>query len=203
MILQQQADQARFSQPLTPLRSKGMKKPLLLSLVPLIVLPTLAYGSSYAPLADFSAVSKNPQCRLITIHESFLKTWTPPARFFAVPPYPNAVLASAVPSGSAQIHGQAYQTLPSAVLLTADPPEKIMEFYKRSLGAGWFQAEDLGILYFYRLPSPVASGSGLTRQLMSKPGSIPHIAIDTELGPCDQSIGRGARTRITVVSSPR
>ncbi len=30
-----------------------------------------------------------------------------------------------------------------------------------------------------------------------------NIAIDTELSPCDREIGRGARTRITVVSPPR
>ena len=179
-----------------------MKK-YLLSLVSLIVLPTFAYGSSYAPLADFSAVSKNPQCRLTSMHESFLNNWTPPAQYFMVPPYPNAVLASAMPSGKAQIHGQAYQTLPSAVLLTPDPPEKILEFYKNRLGAGWFQAEDLGMIYLYRLPRPVESGSALTQQLMSKPGSIANVAIDTELSPCDQTIGRGARTRITVVSPPR
>lgn len=180
-----------------------MKKFHLLSLVFLIILPTLAYGNSYAPIADFSAVSKNPQCRLTAMQESFLKNWTPPAQYFMVPPYPNAVLASAMPSGNAQIHGQAYQTLPSAVLLTPDPPEKILEFYKSRLGTGWFQAEDLGMIYLYRLPRPVASGSALTQQLMSKPGSIPNIAIDTELSPCDQTIGRGARTRITVVSPPR
>jgi hypothetical protein len=180
-----------------------MKKFHLLSLASLIVLPTLAYGSSYAPIADFSAVSKNPQCRLTTMQESFLNNWTPPAQYFMVPPYPNAVLASAMPSGNAQIHGQTYQTLPSAVLLTTDPPEKILEFYKRSLGATWFQAEDMGMLYLYRLPRPMASGAALTQQLMNKPGSIPNIAIDTELGPCDQTIGRGARTRITVVAPPR
>jgi hypothetical protein len=180
-----------------------MKKSHLLSLVTLIVFPTLAHASSYAPLADFSAVSNNPQCRLTTMQESFLKNWTPPAQYFMIPPYPNAVLASAMPSGSAQIHGQSYQTLPSAVLLTPDPPEKILEFYKRSLGVGWFQAEDLDMIYFYRLPRPVASGDVLTQQLMGKPGSIPHIAIDRELGPCDQHMGRGARTRITVVSPPR
>jgi len=184
-------------------RSTGMKKFHLLSLVFLIVLPTLAYGGSYAPIADFSAVSKNPQCRLTTMHESFLNNWTPPAQYFMVPPYPNAVLASAMPSGNAQIHGQAYQTLPSAVLLSSDPPEKILEFYKSRLGPGWFQAEDLDMIYLYRLPRPVASGTALTQQLMSRPGSIPNIAIDTELSPCDQIIGRGARTRITVVSPPR
>lgn len=180
-----------------------MKKFHQLSLVSLIVLPTLAYAGSYAPLADFSAVSKNPQCRLTTMHESFLNNWTPPAQYFPVPPYPNAVLASAMPSGNAQIHGQGYQTFPSAVLLTPDPPAKILEFYKGSVGETWFEAEDMGMLYLYRLPTPVASGDALTRQLMSKPGSIPHIAIDTELSPCDQAIGRGAQTRITVVAPPR
>lgn len=180
-----------------------MKKFHLLSLVFLIVLPTFASAGSYAPLADFSAVSNNPQCRLTTMQKSFLSNWTPPAQYFMVPPYPNAVLANAMPSGNAQIHGQSYQTIPSAVLFTPDPPEKILEFYKRSLGASWFQAEDLGMLYLYRLPRPVASGEVLTQQLMSRPGSIPHIAIDTELSPCDQAIGRGARTRITVVTPPR
>jgi hypothetical protein len=180
-----------------------MKPFHLLNLVSLIILPTLAYGSSYAPLADFSSVSKNPECRLTSMHESFLHHWTPPAHFFMIPPYPNAVLVSAMPSGNAQVHGQAYQTLPSAVLLTPDLPEKVLEFYKRSLGAGWFQAEDLGMIYLYRLPRPVTSGTALTQQLMSKPGSIPHIALDMGLHPCDQQIGRGARTRITVVAPPR
>ncbi|MCA9499101.1 MAG: hypothetical protein MRJ67_15225 [Nitrospirales bacterium] len=180
-----------------------MKTPYMLNLVSLIVFPTLTYASSYAPLADFSAVSKNPQCRLTSMQESFLNNWTPPAQFFMVPSYPNAVLASAMPSGNAQIHGQAYQTIPSAVLLTPDPPEKILEFYKSNLGENWFHAEDIGIFYLYRLPHPVASGEALTRQLMSKPGSIPNIAIDTQLSPCDQAIGQGARTRITVVSPPR
>lgn len=180
-----------------------MKKSYLLRLVSLIVFPTLAHAGSYAPLADFSAVSKNPQCRLTAMQESFLKSWTPPPQFFLVPPYPNAVLASAMPSGNAQIHGHAYQTIPSAVLLTPDPPEKVLEFYKRSLGASWFHAEDIDMIYLYRLPRPVASGEVLTRQLMSKPGSIPSIAIDTQLSPCDQAIGRGAQTRITLVSPPR
>lgn len=180
-----------------------MKKFHLLCLIFLIILPTFAYAGSYAPLADFSAVSKNPQCRLTSMHESFLSNWTPPAQYFVVPPYPNAVLASAMPSGNAQIHGQTYKTFPSAVLLTPDPPEKILEFYKRSVGAGWFHAEDIGMHYLYRLPQPASSGAALTQQLMSKPGSIPHIAIDTELSPCDQAIGGGARTRITVVAPPR
>lgn len=175
----------------------------LLSLILLMVLPALAYGSSYAPLADFSLVSENPQCRLTSMHESFLHHWTPPAHFFKIPPYPHAVLVSAMPSGNAQVHGQAYLTLPSAVLLTPDMPEKILEFYKRNLGAGWHQAEDVGLIYLYRLPQPVSSGAVLTEQLMSKPGSIPHIAIDMGLNPCDQKIGRGARTRITIVSPPR
>jgi hypothetical protein len=179
-----------------------MKTFHLMSLV-LLMMPTVVHGSSYAPLADFSAVSKNPQCRLTSMHESFLQHWTPPAQYFPIPPYPNAVMVSAMPSGKAQIHGQAYQTLPSAVLLTPDLPEKILEFYKRNLGAGWHQAEDLGMIYLYRLPRPVSSGSALTQQLMSKPGSIPHIAIDMSLNPCDQQIGRGARTRITVVAPPR
>ena len=180
-----------------------MKKWYWVSLISLTVLPTLAFAEAYAPLADFSTVSKNTQCRLTNMHQSFLNTWTPPAQYFMVPPYPNAVMASAMPSGNAQIHGQAYQTLPSVVLLTPDPPQKIMEYYKGSLGVGWFQAEDLGMIYLYRLPRPVASGEALTQQLMSKPGSIPHIAIDMDLSPCDEQIGRGARTRITVVSPPR
>ena len=133
-----------------------MKKFHLLTLVFLIVVPTVAYGGSYAPIADFSAASRNPQCRLTTMQESFLNNWTPPAQYFMVPPYPNAVLASAMPSGHAQIHGQAYQTLPSAVLLSPDPPEKILEFYKRSLGPGWFHATDMDMIYLYRLPRPVA-----------------------------------------------
>ena len=202
MILPQHATQAIFSNPATA-RSIGMKKFHLLSLVSLIVLPTLTYAGSYAPLADFSLVNNNPQCRLTTMHQSFLNSWTPPAQFFMVPPYPNAVLASAMPSGNAQIHGQAYQTFPSAVLLSPDPPAKILEFYKKSVGATWFQAADMDMLYLYRLPHPVASGEALTQQLMSKPGSIPHIAIDTELNPCDRAIGRGAQTRITVVAPPR
>ena len=70
-----------------------MKKFHLLSLISLIVLPTLADAGSYAPLADFSAVSKNPQCRLTAMQESFLHNWTPPPQYFMVPPYPNAVLA--------------------------------------------------------------------------------------------------------------
>ncbi len=180
-----------------------MKRWCWVSLISLMVLPSTVFAGAYAPLADFSTINNNPQCRLTNMHQSFLKTWTPPAQYFMVPPYPNAVMASAMPSGNAQIHGQAYQTLPSVVLLTPDPPQKILDFYKRSLGVGWFQAEDLDMIYLYRLPLPVASGGALTQQLMSKPGSIPHIAIDTEIGPCDQQIGRGARTRITVVSPPR
>jgi hypothetical protein len=180
-----------------------MKKLYLLSLLWCMVGPALASGGSYAPLADFSSVSKNPQCRLTSMHQSFLNHWTPPSQYFIVPPYPNAVLASALPGGNAQIHGLTYQTLPSAVLLTPDLPERILDFYKRSLGPGWFQAEDLNMIYLYRLPQPVATGSALTQQLMSKPGSIPHIALDMELNPCDQQIGRGARTRITVVAPPR
>ena len=39
----------------------------------LLLLPSLAQAESYAPLADFSAVHQNPQCRLTTLHESFLK----------------------------------------------------------------------------------------------------------------------------------
>lgn len=179
-----------------------MKKSLMI-LALLMMLPTLATGSSYAPPADFSAVSRNPQCRLTSMHQSFLQHWTPPAQYFPIPPYPNAVLVSAIPSGKAQVHGQAYQTLPSAVLLTPDLPDRILEFYKQHLGPEWYQAEDLGMIYLYRLPRPVSSGATLTQQLMSMPGSIPHIAIDMGLNPCDQQIGRGARTRITVVAPPR
>ncbi len=180
-----------------------MKKwPSMLSFV-WVSLSALAFAASYAPVADFSRVANNPQCRLTTMHEAFLKTWTPPTGFFMVPPYPNAVLTSAIPSGKAQAHGQSYQTLPSAVLLSSDPPDKIGEFYKSRLGENWRMTEHRDILYLYRSPQPFASGEALFQQLMSKPGSLPNIAVEGQIPPCDQQLVPGARTRITVVSPPR
>ncbi|MGD9850907.1 MAG: hypothetical protein AB7T38_06555 [Nitrospirales bacterium] len=176
--------------------------PLMISFL-WVLLPAVAFSASYAPVADFSRVANNPQCRLTTMHEAFLKTWTPPAGFFVVPPYPNAVLTSAIPSGKAQVHGQPYQTLPSAVLLSSDPPDKIGEFYKGRLGESWRLTEHGDILYLYRSPQPFASGQALFEQVMSKPGSLPHIAIEGQVGPCDQQLVPGVRTRITIVSPPR
>ncbi len=169
----------------------------------LLFLPGLAYASSYAPLADFSAVRQNAQCQLTTLQESFLKNWTPSADFFLVPAYPQAKLASAIPSGTAKIEGKNYQTFPSAILLSSDSPQAIIAFYKKTLGRGWHQTEDHGLIYIYRMPRPIHSGEALTKQLMSRPGYTPHIAIDTDLKPCDQHLVPGAKTRITVVAAPR
>ena len=181
-----------------------MKISQLSGLLVLMMLPGLAYAGSYAPLADFSKVSNKPQCQLTTsMHQSFLKKWTPPAKYFKIPVYSNAVLVSAIPSGTAKVQGKNYRTFPSAILLSPDSPAKIISFYKQILGVGWFQANDADTMYIYRMPRPVNSGQALTQQLMSKPGYIPYIALDTGLGPCDQLLGNGARTRITVVAAPR
>ncbi|MCA9463090.1 MAG: hypothetical protein KC563_12485 [Nitrospira sp.] len=180
-----------------------MKRWPVFSFLGWMVLPTMALAASYAPVADFSRVGSNPQCRLTTMHESFLNNWTPGANFFQVPAYPNAILTSAMASGKAQVHGRSYQTLPSAVLLSSDPPEAVVEFYQGKLGSGWHRAEDLDMVYLYRAPQPFASGEALTKQLMTMPGSLPHIAIDGEVAPCDQLLVPGARTRITIVSPPR
>ncbi len=180
-----------------------MKKFCLYHLIWLLLLPNLAHASSYAPLADFSAVRQNAQCQLTTLHESFLKDWTPPADYFLVPAYPQAKLASAIPSGTANIKGKNYQTFPSAILLSSDPPQAIIAFYKKTLGRGWHQTDDHGLTYIYRMPRPVSSGETLTQQLMSRPGYTPHIAIDTDLKPCDQYLVPGAQTRITVVAASR
>lgn len=179
-----------------------MKK-YYLFLIWLLLLPNLAQASSYAPLPDFSAVRQNAQCQLTTLHESFLKNWTPPANFFMVPAYPHAKLVSAFPSATANIKGKNYQTFPSAVLLSPDSPETIIAFYIKTLGRGWYQIEDHGIIYVYRMPRPVDSGEALTQHLMSRPGYTPHVAIDTDLKPCDQTLVAGAKTRITVVAAPR
>jgi hypothetical protein len=180
-----------------------MKKYCLFHLLWVLVLPSLAHASSYAPLADFSVVRQNAQCQLTTMQESFLKNWTPPANFFMVPAYPHAKLASAIPSGTANIQGKKYQTFPSAVLLSPDSPETIIAFYQKALGRGWHQTDDHGLTYIYRMPRPINSGEALTQQLMSRPGYTPHIAIDTNLRPCDQQLVPGAKTRITVVAAPR
>lgn len=180
-----------------------MKKLCRYHLVWLLLLPNLANASSYAPLADFSAVRQAAQCQLTTLHESFLKNWTPPADYFMVPAYPNGRLASAIPSGTANIKGKAYKTFPSAMLLSSDSPETIIEFYKTTLGRGWYQTEDQGLIYIYRMPRPVDSGEALTQHLMKSPGYTPHVAIDTDLKPCDQHLLPGAKTRITVVAAPR
>jgi hypothetical protein len=180
-----------------------MKKFCLYHLVWLLLLPNLAHASSYAPLANFSAVRQHAQCQLITLQESFLKNWTPAADYFMVPAYPKAKLTSAIPSGTANIKGKNYQTFPSAILLSSDPPQAIIAFYKKTLGRGWHQIDDHGVTYIYRMPRPVNSGETLTQQLMNRPGYTPHIAIDTDLKPCDQYLEPGAKTRITVVVAPR
>ncbi len=180
-----------------------MKKSCLFHLVWLLLLPSLAYASSYAPLANFSAVHQHAQCQLTTLQESFLKNWTPPANFFMVPAYPHARLASAIPSGTANIKGKNYQTFPSAILLSSDPPQAIIAFYKKTLGRGWHQTNDHGLTYIYRMPRPINSGEALTKHLMSRPGYTPHIAIDTDLRACDQYLVAGAKTRMTVVAAPR
>ena len=169
----------------------------------LLLLPHLANASSYAPLADFSALRQHAQCQLTAINESLLQSWTPPTDFFTVPAYPEAKLASALPSSTARIQGKEYQTFPSAVLLSTDTPQKIVSFYLNTLGRGWYELEDRGLLYIYRMPRPMTSGKDLTQHLLSRPGYTPHIAIDTDLTPCDKHLVQGARTRITVVASPR
>ena len=180
-----------------------MKKSLLPSLLVLIMSPVLVHADSYAPLADFSKSSQTPQCQLsANMHESFLKEWTPPAKYFKIPAYPNAVLVSAMRSGTAKVQGKNYKTFPSAILLSPDSPAKITAFYKQKLGVGWFQVKDAGMTYIYRTPRPVKTGPELTQQLMSKPGYIPYIALDSDLMPCDQLLGNGAKTRITVVAAP-
>lgn len=180
-----------------------MKKYSFYHMLWLLLLPNLAQASSYAPLADFSAVRQNAQCQLTTLQESLLKNWTPPANFFMVPAYPHAKLAGAIPSGTANIKGKNYQTFPSAVLLSPDSPETIIAFYTKTLGRGWYKIEDHGLIYIYRMPRPVDSGEALTQHLMSRPGYTPHVAIDTDLKPCDQALLAGAKTRITVVAAPR
>lgn len=180
-----------------------MKRWISLNFFGWLFLPAIALAASYAPVADFSRVKTNPQCRLTIMNESFLKNWTPAANFFMAPPYPGATLISAIPSGKAQSHGQSYQTLPSAVLLSPDSPDKIVQFYQERLGTGWHKAEALGITYLYRTPQPLPSGEALTQLLMSKPGSIAHVDVDEQVAACDQLLVPGAQTRITVVSPPR
>ena len=180
-----------------------MRKLWLHHLLWLVVFPGLAQASSYAPPADFSAIHQHAQCQLTTMQESFLKSWTPPANFFMVPAYPRARLASAIPSSTANIKGKNYRTFPSAVLLSSDPPQAIIAFYKKTLGRGWHQTNDRGLTYIYRMPQPISSGEALTKHLMSRPGYTPHIAIDTDLRACDQYLVAGAKTRITVVAAPR
>ncbi len=180
-----------------------MKKWWFVLVIWLFLLPNVAQANSYAPLADFSAVRQNPQCQLTTLHESFLKNWTPPANFFMVPPYPRAKLVSAIPSGTATIQGKQYKTFPSAVLLSPDSPETIIAFYTKTLGRGWYKIEDRGLIYIYRMPRPIDSGEALTQHLLSRPGYTPHVAIDTDLKPCDRALVAGAKTRITVVAAPR
>ena len=180
-----------------------MKKLWLYPLLCFVVGPGTVQASSYAPLADFSAVRQQAQCQMTTLQESFLKNWTPPANFFMVPAYPHARLASAIPSGTAKIKGKNYRTFPSAVMLSPDPPQVIIAFYKKTLGRGWHLTNDRGLAYIYRMPRPISSGEALTKHLMSRPGYTPHIAIDTDLRPCDQYLLPGAKTRITVVAAPR
>ena len=181
-----------------------MKKSLFPSFLVLITLTGLVYAGSYAPLADFSKTGQTPECQLsASMHESFLKKWTPPSKYFKIPVYPNAVLVSAMRSGTANVQGKSYKTFPSAILLSPDSPAKITAFYKQQLGVGWFQVKDAGMTYIYRTPRPVKTGPELTQRLMSKPGYIPYIALDSDLMPCDQLLGNGAKTRITVVAAPR
>ena len=120
-----------------------------------------------------------------------------------VPPYPRAKLVSAIPSGTATIQGKQYKTFPSAVLLSPDSPETIIAFYTKTLGRGWYKIEDRGLIYIYRMPRPIDSGEALTQHLLSRPGYTPHVAIDTDLKPCDRALVAGAKTRITVVAAPR
>jgi hypothetical protein len=157
-----------------------MKKFSLFYLAWLLLLPSLAHANSYAPLADFSDVRQNSQCQLTTLQESFLKNWTPSADYFIVPAYPQAKLTSAIPSGTANIKGKNYRTFPSAILLSSDPPQAIIAFYKKTLGRGWHQTDDHGLTYIYRMPRPISSGAALTQHLMTRPGYTPHIAIDTD-----------------------
>lgn len=180
-----------------------MKKSYMFLMVWLLLLPNLTYANSYAPLANFSAVRQQAECQLTTLHESLLQDWTPPADFFLVPAYPQAKLASAFPSGTANIKGKDYKTFPSAMLLSTDSPTVIIEFYKKSLGRGWHETQHQGLTYIYRMPRPVSSGADLTKQLMSRPGYTPHIAVDTDLKPCDQHLVADAKTRITIVAAPR
>lgn len=120
-----------------------------------------------------------------------------------VPAYPHARLASAIPSGTATIKGKNYHTFPLAVLLSPDPPQAVIAFYTKTLGRGWHQANAHGLTSIYRMPRPINSGEALTKHLMSRPGYTPHIAIDTDLSPCDQYLVAGAKTRITVAAAPR
>jgi hypothetical protein len=169
----------------------------------LLLFPAISLASSYAPKADFSNVAEDPHCRLTMMQEAFLKHWTPPANFFAVPSYPRTTLTSAIPSGTAQAHGRSYNTLPSAILLSPDAPSTIAKFYRERLGSDWHKAEAMGIIYLYRMANPLASGELLTQQLMSRPGSIPHIAVEGQVTPCDRLLVPGAQARITIVASPR
>ena len=180
-----------------------MKMLIIYPLLTFLIFSNLALANPYAPLANFSALHQNPQCQLTTLQESFLKNWTPPTNYFKVPPYPQAKLANAIPSSIAHINGKDYNTFPSATLLSPDSPEAIIAFYRKTLGRGWHQTDDHGLTYIYRMPRPINSGEALTKHLMSKPGYTPHIAIDTELKPCDQFLVPGAKTRITVVAAPQ
>ncbi len=169
----------------------------------IVMIPALSLAESYAPLADFSQVRADAQCQLATTHEAFLKAWTPRRHDLLVPAYPNSLLTSAMSRGKAQAHGQFYQTLPSATLLTRDTPDQVVEFYQQQLGDGWHRAKALDIIYFYQMPEPAVSGLALMQQLMATPGAFPHIAIDAHITPCDQRLVPEATTRITVVSLPQ
>ncbi len=65
------------------------------------------------------------------------------------PPYPNALIIRSKPARSVSSgSGRAYQTLPVVILVTADPPAQVTEYYDRVL-TRWSKRESDDTVHFW------------------------------------------------------
>lgn len=66
-----------------------------------------------------------------------------------VPPYPGAKVSVALEANTMELNGKKIQCLPSMTLLSADPVEKVMAYYKQELKGFKYKKEFFGMSHLF------------------------------------------------------
>lgn len=109
---------------------------------------TLAHSQPYAPKAEVpKEVGNDPllQMEIRSLQAAQVPDW----REVLAPAYPGAVVVASEPPRPVRVgRGQVVDTYPVVILLTADAPEQVLDFYRQNLPA-WSQGQFLASDYLW------------------------------------------------------